>query len=339
MRRLLRRYGAAALGVAVIAGIFGFALPRIASYRDVIDVVSGLEGWSIVALTLATVWNVLTFAPPWRAAVPGLGLWRALLMTQASTATASAMPGGEAVGLGLVFGMLRTWGFQRTAIVAAVAVVTALNTLAKVLLPVAALVALLVTGHQTGLLGLATVVGVVAVSLLLGAAIAAFRTDASTRAFGARLDRRLVRIPLLRRLTVSGPLGERLRHFRAETIGLLRRRWLSLSLWTLVGHTSVFLVLIVSLRAVGVGSEDVDFVEAFAAWTLTRLLTAVPITPGGIGFVELGLTGALVAAGGENDAVVAAVLLYRLLTWLPPILLGAPAAVFWRRLHPVTPAR
>ena len=77
---------------------------------------------------------------------------------------------------------------------------------------------------------------------------------------------------------------------------------------------------------------------AFAAWTLTRLLTAIPITPGGIGIVELGLTGALVAAGGQNDAVVAAVLLYRLLTWLPPILVGAPSAVFWRRLHPVTPA-
>jgi uncharacterized protein (TIRG00374 family) len=339
VRRLLRRYGAAALGLAVVVSIFGFVLPRIASYRDVIDVVSGLEGWSIVALTLVTAWNVVTFAPPWRAAVPGLGLWRALLMTQATTATASAMPGGEAVGLGLTFGMLRTWGFARTAIVAAVTVMTALNTLAKVLLPVVAFVALLVTGRQDPVLALLTVIGVAAVTLVLGAAIAAFRTDASTRTFGARLDRHLVRIPLLRRLTRSGPLGERLRHFRAETIGLLRRRWLSLTAWTLVGHTAVFLVLLVSLRAVGVDQEEVALVEAFAAWTLTRLLTAIPITPGGIGIVELGLTGALVAAGGPNSEVVAAVLLYRLLTWLPPIVLGAPAAVFWRRLHPVTRER
>ena len=83
-------------------------------------------------------------------------------------------------------------------------------------------------------------------------------------------------------------------------------------------------------------SDEVDFVEAFAAWALTRLLTAIPITPGGLGIIELGLTGALVAAGGDNDNVVAAVLLYRLLTWLPPIVLGALAALLWRRLHPVS---
>jgi uncharacterized protein (TIRG00374 family) len=217
-------------------------------------------------------------------------------------------------------------------------VVTALNTLAKVLLPVVAVVGLLVTGRQGGLLGLLTVAGVVVLTLVLGGAIGALRSDASTRAFGARLDAWRRRIPLVRRRTPSGRLADRLSHFRAETIGLLRRRWKSLTLWTLVGHTSVFIVLLVALRAVGVGADDVDVVEAFAAWTLTRLLTAIPITPGGIGIVELGLTGALVAAGGQNDAVVAAVLLYRLLTWLPPILVGAPAAVFWRRLHPVTPA-
>jgi putative heme transporter len=337
VRRLARRYGPAVLGLAVVGSIFGFVLPRIASYRDVIDVISGLSGWDVAGLAAVTAGNVVTMATPWRAAVPGLGVVRALVMTQASSAAASAMPGGEAVGLGLVFGMLRTWGFRRSAVIAAAAVVTAFNTLAKVLLPVVALVGLLVTGRQGGLLGLLTVAGVVVVTLVLGGAIGAFRTDASTRVFGARLERQLKRVPLLRRLTASGPIGDRLSHFRAETIGLLRRRWKPLTFWILIGHVAVFVVLLVSLRAVGVDQDDVALVEAFAAWTLTRLLTAVPITPGGIGIVELGLTGALVAAGGQNDEVVAAVLLYRLLTWLPPIVLGAPAALFWRRLHPGPP--
>ena len=74
---------------------FGFVLPKIASYRDVIDVISGLSTWSIAALTAVTLWNVLTFAPPARRD-PGSRLRRALMMTQASTAAASAMPGGEA---------------------------------------------------------------------------------------------------------------------------------------------------------------------------------------------------------------------------------------------------
>lgn len=326
------------MGIIIVVGIFGFALPRIASYRDVIEVVSELSWWEVVALGLATLWNVVTFAPPWRAAMPGLGLWRALVMTQASTAAASALPGGEAVGLGLSFGMLRGWGFRSGAIAAAAALVTMMNALAKVLLPVAALVGLLVTGRQGGLLGLLTVIGVGAIGLLLGAAIAALRTDASTRAFAARLDAWRARVPLLRRRAADNPLPDRLSRFRGETVELLRRRWLQLLTWTLVGHLSVFVVLLVTLRAVGVPRAEVDFVEAFAAWALTRLLTAIPITPGGLGIIELGLTGALVAAGGANDTVVAAVLLYRLLTWLPPIVLGAPAALLWRRLHPVTPA-
>ena len=171
MRNALKRYGPAAVGVAVVIGIFGFALPRIADYRDVIDVVSTLSFWEIVGLAVATLWNVFTFAPPWRAAMPGLSMWRALVMTQASTAAASALPGGEAVGLGLGFGMLRTWGFRSGAIAAAVALVTVMNTLAKVLLPAAALVGLLVTGRQGGLLGLLTVIGIGALGLLFGAAV------------------------------------------------------------------------------------------------------------------------------------------------------------------------
>ena len=335
MRNALRRYGPAAVGVAVVVGIFGFALPRIADYRDVIDVVSSLSWWEIVALAVATVWNVVTFAPPWRAAMPGLSLWRALVMTQASTAAASAFPAGEAVGLGLGFGMLRAWGFRSGAIAAAVALVTVMNTLAKVLLPAAALVGLLVTGRQGGLLGLLTVIGVGAICFLFGAAIMALRTDASTRVFAARLGQWRSRVPILRRRKASGSFPDRLSRFRGETLGLLRTRGFALLIWTLIGHLSVFVVLLVALRAVGVTNDEVDFVEAFAAWALTRLLTAIPITPGGLGIVELGLTGALVAAGGDNDNVVAAVLLYRLLTWLPPIVLGGAAALLWRRLHPV----
>ena len=65
-----------------------------------------------------------------------------------------------------------------------------------------------------------------------------------------------------------------------------------------------------------------------------RLLGSLPITPGGIGIVELGLTGALVGFGGANDAVVAAVLLYRVITIVPTLVLGLVAGALWRRLRP-----
>ena len=72
-------------------------------------------------------------------------------------------------------------------------------------------------------------------------------------------------------------------------------------------------------------------VEAFAGWSLARLLGSIPITPGGLGVVELGMTTALTGFGGNNAGVVAAVLVYRFLTIVPTLALGGLAAATWRR--------
>ena len=100
----------------------------------------------------------------------------------------------------------------------------------------------------------------------------------------------------------------------------------------------MFLVLLVSLRAVGVPAPRSASPRSFAAWALIRILTTIPITPGGIGVVELGLTGALVSFGGRTDEVVAAVLLYRVLTFVPPIAIGGVCLLVWRRLGGAEPA-
>jgi uncharacterized membrane protein YbhN (UPF0104 family) len=128
--------------------------------------------------------------------------------------------------------------------------------------------------------------------------------------------------------------GASLVAFRRGAVGLLRGRWWLLTLATIAGQLTVFGVLLTCLRTLGVSADEVSFTEAFAGWTLVRLLGSLPITPGGIGVVELGLTGALVGFGGANDAVVAAVLPYRALTVLPTLVLGLLAGVAWRRLRP-----
>jgi uncharacterized membrane protein YbhN (UPF0104 family) len=127
--------------------------------------------------------------------------------------------------------------------------------------------------------------------------------------------------------------GEVFVRFRAEAIELIRRRWAFLTIATLANHLTVFLVLLVSLRAVGVPRGHVTIVEAFAAWALARVLGSIPITPGGVGFVELGLTGALVAFGATNPEAVAATLIYRFLTIVPTIVLGLLAAATWKVGH------
>jgi uncharacterized membrane protein YbhN (UPF0104 family) len=60
----------------------------------------------------------------------------------------------------------------------------------------------------------------------------------------------------------------------------------------------------------------------------------IPLTPGGLGVVELGVTTALVGFGGGNAKVVAAVLLYRFATIVPTLVFGGVTMLVWRRLHP-----
>ena len=108
---------------------------------------------------------------------------------------------------------------------------------------------------------------------------------------------------------------------------------MSCTLASLAGHLSVFFVLEACLIALDV--TGVSLLEAFAAWGFIRLITTIPITPAGLGVVELGLTGLLVAFGGNQAEVVAAVLLYRVLTLVPPVALGALCVLIWRRMNPV----
>jgi uncharacterized protein (TIRG00374 family) len=70
--------------------------------------------------------------------------------------------------------------------------------------------------------------------------------------------------------------------------------------------------LIVAFIAVG---ASVPWRALFLAYTAAQLATNLPITPGGLGVVEGSLTIALVAYGGGKAETVAAVLLYRLISF------------------------
>jgi uncharacterized protein (TIRG00374 family) len=95
-------------------------------------------------------------------------------------------------------------------------------------------------------------------------------------------------------------------------------------------HATQFVLLFVALRAVGVTADQVSWAQALAAYSTASVLGALPITPGGIGVMELGLAGALIAAGGAHAEVVAAVLVYRTMSFLLPLPVGAITYFVWR---------
>jgi uncharacterized protein (TIRG00374 family) len=323
------------VGIAVVAAVFAFVLPRIADYGEVWVVVERLSWKQIVALLLATLLNLATFAPPWMAALPQLGFRRAFVVTQASTASTYLAPGGAAVGVALSYAMLRGWGLPVHSVALAAALTGIWNQFALLGFPVIALALLTLQQEQNAALQTVAVVGLAVFVVAAAGFAVGLSTPQLARYVGntaARLANRSLRI--LRRKPV-GWTGESFVHFRNEAVHLLRRRWHVLTLATLAGQLSVFVVFLVSLRVVGVSASEVSGAEAFAAWSLVRLLGSLPITPGGLGVVEVGLVAALVGFGGANAEVVAAVLIYRFLTIVPTLILGLLAGATWRRLKAV----
>ena len=329
-----RQWIGGGLAVAVIVGVFVFILPRIADYRQVWDVVQTLSWWKILALLGATALNLATYPPPSMAALPGLRFRQAFVVTQASTASTYVAPGGAAPGIAVSYAMLRGWGFRGSAVTLAVAVIGVWNQLVIFGFPVVALALLTITGEKNPLLQTVALIGLgIFTAVVVGFAIGLKSESLAHRVgeLAARLVSRLKR--LFRRKPVTWG-GDSLARFRRDTIGLLRRRWHVLTAATLAGQLTVFVVLLVALRMLDVPSGEVSGIEAFAAWSIIRVLGSLPITPGGLGIVELGLTSLLVGFGGGQAEVVAAVLVYRFLTIVPTLLLGLLAGATWKRHHP-----
>jgi uncharacterized membrane protein YbhN (UPF0104 family) len=329
-----RRLLGAAGSIAVVVVVFVFVLPQFANYRDVLDVVRTLGWQHWLVLAGAVVLNLATFPPPWMAALPGLGFREALAMTQASTALSIVSPAGAAVGMAASYSMLRSWRFAPGAVALAVAVAGIWNQLVNLAFPVVALALLTGQGQDHPALRTAALIGVAA----LVVAVTAFALVLSRAAWARRIGDLAARAAgRALRVARRGPVawgGESFARFRSQALGLLRRRWHVITVATLAGHLTVFVLLLACLRVTGVSGAEVSVTEAFAAWALVRILGAVPLTPAGVGFVEVGLTGALVAFGAPSAEAVAATLLYRALTVFPTLALGLLAAATWRTHQP-----
>jgi uncharacterized protein (TIRG00374 family) len=330
-RRIARRAVLVGVGLGIVIATFAYFVPSIASYGEAWALVRELTWPWVVALVAATALNVATFAPPWQTALPGLRFLRALELTQASTALSLVAPAGAAVGAAGAYGMSRRWGFARDEVARAVTVTSLWNQLLNLSFPVVALFLLSITGDSTPALATAAFVGVAALGIIVAGLVLVLLSDRLAQELGdvaARLANWAGGKVHRRPVTWAGRSFER---FRDDVGDFLERRWPMLTLTSLAGSLTVFGVLLVSLRAVEVSSAQVSATEAFGAWALVRILASVPLTPGGAGIVEAGLTGTLVGFGGNNAGVVAAVLVYRFLTVVPTLVLGAVAAAVSRR--------
>ena len=327
-RRLVIRM---VLAVVAVAAVYLGLLPRLVDVGQVGATLRAMTWLELASLLVAAVWNLVSYLLPQLAALPGLTFGQAVLESHASTAVGNLLPAGQAVGLGVTYRFYTSYRFSGGPIALSLLVQGVWNNFVKLGMPIVAVGLLVASGDAAGWLAPAALVGLVVFVL----ALAGFAFGLSGERRAARLGRALAgAAAALRRLVrrPGRPDWERgAVAFRARAITLLRGRWQWLTLSTLISHLSLFLVLLLALRHVGVSESEVGWVEALAAFALVRLLSAFPITPGGLGVVELGLAAALVLAGGEEAQVVAAVLVFRVLTFVLPIPIGALTWWLWRR--------
>jgi uncharacterized membrane protein YbhN (UPF0104 family) len=228
------------------------------------------------------------------------------------------------------FGMLKSWGFEGRPVGLAVAVTSIWNQLLILGVPIVAVAGLVLEGDRNRTVELVAL----AALAFFCAIVAGFAVGLSNARLTRRIGDRAARTAnwgkgLLHKAPVTWN-GEGFVRYRDETIELIRRRWWYLTLTTLANHLSVFLILVVSVRAVGVSRAEITIVEAFAAWAVSRVLGSIAPTPGGLGFVELGLTGTLVAFGATDAEAVAVALIYRFLKDVPTLVLGLAAAATFK---------
>ena len=322
------------VSVGVVALVFAYVLPKIADYGEVWTLVRNLSWWWILALVVASACFVLSDGLPWIVVMPRLGFLNALRMDLAGSALSQALPGGAAVNAATQFGMLKRWGYEGRPAVLAVTLTSIWNQIAVYAFPVLALVWLSLEGGHNRMLDTVALIAVaVLVAIAAGLAIV-LSSERLARSTGDRLARAGTR---LRNLTHKSPVqwgGDSFVRFRREANDLLRHRWPALTAATLVNQLTVFVVLVVALRAEGVGESEVSIAEAFAAWSLVRALGSIPITPGGLGIVEVALSGALVGFGAHNAQAVAATLVYRFMTFVPSVGLGLVSVATYNLRNP-----
>jgi putative heme transporter len=327
-RKILRT----ALSAAVVAVIFWFALPRFASYRGVLAGISAMT-WpqalliaAAAAASMASGWIVIC------SVLPSIRMREAAVVNLGSSAVANTLPAGGALAMGVSWAMLSGWGISTADYVLYSLVSGTWNVFARLSLPVLALLVLLTIGRPDAALIAAAAAGL---ALLIAAAAGLallFRSEPFALAAGRALQYALaIGCRLIRRPPPAGSPGLLL-GFRNRAAALLKSRGWRITAATVAGNLALWLVLLACLRGTGLSQAQVPWQTSLAAFAAVRLLTALPVTPGGLGITELGLVAILAAGAGHQASVqvTAAVLLFRAVTYLPPIPLGALACLAWR---------
>ncbi|WP_338748423.1 lysylphosphatidylglycerol synthase transmembrane domain-containing protein [Janibacter alittae] len=313
------------LGLGLAGALLWWGLPFFAqtTWAEVGDVLAGVSPWKAALFTGFVVAGLYCYTFVMTGAMPELSHPRALILNVCGSSVSNLLPGGGAVGLAATFYIAKSWGFTVSSVTTMAVVTGVWNVLARAALPVIAIIGLSWgTQDLPSSMQDAAWAAIITGAVVVGLFVIAIATDAGARALGRGLDR-LVR--LVRRRHRDG-IERGLTGLRAQIAGTVRTGWLSMTLG-MVGFFGLYYVLF--LLCMSTTGVELPFGQLFAAYAIGRLLTAVGVTPGGLGVTEAGTVAALVAWGADPAAAMAGVVIFTIFTHLLEVPLGAIGWVAW----------
>jgi uncharacterized protein (TIRG00374 family) len=254
--------------------------------------------------------------------------WPDVINSQlAGNALAKIAPGGGALGAALQYRMLVQAGIEQARAVAGLTAANLLTFAIVLALPVLVAPAI-IRGGVPRSLAEGTLIGLVAFVVLVAAGVAMLAIDGPLAWIGRVVQR--IRNRLRRHAPPLTRLPQRLMGERDRLLATLGPRWKRALLAAAGRWAFDYATLLAALAAVGSHPRPALVLLAFCA---AQVLAQIPITPGGLGFVEAGLTATLALAGVAAGDAVLATFVYRLFSYWLPLPLGLVGATLHRRRY------
>ena len=309
------------IGIVVMVGIFSVLLPKVGSYEEALEQLTTMSMPWVIALVIAGLINIFAYPYTVLVSVPGLRYWPGFIERQVGFLISCAIPGGGVFAVGAQYRILSFYGVPAARSAAAVSADAVWVYLLTLAMPALGIGLLSIEGNDRGGYGWIAIVGLIAVAVSIIMITIVLRSEGGARKV-AHLAERIV-TPFAKRLHRDPPdVEEPIMTFREQAHDLVTTRWKQITVANAVAQTTPYLVLVCALGGLGSFPTDVSLIEIFAAYSVALLLVSIPISPGGLGTVDLALVALLTAYGATGSDAVAADLLWRLVWFLPQILVG-----------------
>lgn len=242
----------------------------------------------------------------------------------AGNAAGKVVPGGAATGGVVQAKVLIDAGQPGPAVASSLAAQNLLTSAALLLLPVLTIPALIIGPPPARQLQLGLLVSLILATAMVTIGVIALKWRAGLAGLGRGIGAAL---QLVRRQSTAGGVATALLDQRDRIAAAFAGQWWRAVIAAAANRMFDYAALVAALVAFGAHARPA---EVLLAYVVAQALTFIPITPGGLGFVDAGLTGLLVVIGVPTDTAVIGTLLYRLFSFWLPIPIGVAVWAGWR---------